>query len=219
MPLSQPVQCPSCGTVRLTGTEPLDLCPACLLATALSMEDDPCPYQVLAPIGDDPSAVTYLAQALTRARGHVALKVLGPRDDVDDILSRYQRWKAPLTRLRHPGIARLLDVGLTEDGLLYVASEYVAGWPLTAIGSRASMGMDERAEIARQLTDAIAAAHAEGLAHLKLDASKVKISTADGLHATILGLGSSLIVDGSEAQREPDLAALVRLVRDLGIQP
>ena len=219
MPLSQPVQCPSCGTVRLTGMEPLDLCPACLLATALSMEDDPCPYQVLAPIGDDPSAVTYLAQALTRARGYVALKVLGPRDDVDDILSRYQRWKAPLTRLRHPGIARLLDVGLTEDGLLYVASEYVAGWPLTAIGSRASMGMDERAEIARQLTDAIAAAHAEGLAHLKLDASKVKISTADGLHATILGLGSSLIVDGSEAQREPDLAALVRLVHDLGIQP
>ena len=182
------------------------------------MDEEPCPYQVMAPMGEDSHGVTYLAQGLTRAHGYVALKIHGPRDDAEEVLSRYQRWKPALARVQHPSIGKLLDVGLTAEGRLYVASEYVAGWPLTALGSRASVGIDERAEIARQLTGAIDAAHAAGVVHLKLDASKVKISTANGPHAAILGLGSSLIVDGTEAQREPDLLALVRLIRDFGIE-
>ena len=68
MTVSQTMQCPRCGTVRAAQAAPLDLCPACLLATALSMDDEPCPYQVLAPIGEGSSGVTYLAQALTGAR-------------------------------------------------------------------------------------------------------------------------------------------------------
>lgn len=182
------------------------------------MDDESCPYQVLAPIGENSSGVTYLAQALAGARGYVTLKVLGPRDDVDGVLSRYQRWKPALARIRHPSVGKLLDVGLTVERLLYVASEYVAGWPLTALGSRASMGMDERGEIARQLTGAIDAAHAVGVVHLKLDASKVKISTANGLHATILGLGSSLIVDGANGRPDVDRLALARIIRELGIK-
>ena len=183
------------------------------------MDDEPCPYRVLAPIAEGSSGVTYLAQALTGARGYVALKVLGPRDDVDAVLSRYQHWKPALARIQHPSVGKLLDVGPTAEGLLYIASEYVAGWPLTALGSRASMGMDERVEMARQLTGAIDAAHAAGVVHLKLDTSKVKISTANGPHATILGLGSNLIVDGADGRPDVDRLALARIIRELGVEP
>jgi serine/threonine protein kinase len=205
--------------VRAVPTARLDLCPACLLTTALSMDEEPCPYQVLSPIGAGSNGVSYLAQALTGARGYVALKVLGPRDDVDSVLSRYQRWKPALACVRHASVGRLLDVGLTAEGLLYVAREYVAGWPLTALGWRASTGTDERAEIARQLTGGIEAIHAAGLVHLRLDTSKVKISTSNGPHATILGLGSSLIVDGASGPPEVDRAALARIIRELGAEP
>ena len=88
------MQCPRCGTVRAAHAAPLDLCPACLLATALSMDDEPCPYQVLAPIGEGASGVTYLAQALTGMGGYVALKILGRARTLDAVLSRYQEWKA-----------------------------------------------------------------------------------------------------------------------------
>jgi hypothetical protein len=54
--------------------------------------------------------------------------------------------------------------------------------------------------------------------HLKLDPSKVKISIANGARATILGFGSSLIVDGAVPRPEPDLRALLGLVRYLGIE-
>jgi hypothetical protein len=216
---SLPDSCPRCGTIRISAVAPFDLCPACLLTTALSIENDVCPYQVLTPIGESPGAVIYLAERSTPGRGYVALKVLHRRDDVDDILTRYQHWKDRLGGFHHPGVARLLDVGLNEDGRLYLASDYVAGWPLSAIASRPSVGIDERTEIVRQLTAAIAAIHAVGLAHLRLTAAKVKISTASGLRATVLGLGSSLVVDGAECRREPDLAAVADLTRILELEP
>ena len=218
MTVSEPLRCPRCGTVRAAQVVPLDLCPACLLATALSIDDEPCPYQVLAPIGEDSRGVTFLAQASTEARGYVALKVLSPRDDADAVLSRYRRWKPALTRVQHPSVGKLLDVGLTAEGRLYVASEYVAGWPLAALGSRASVGRPERVEIAKQLTDAIDAAHAAGVVHLKLDASKVKISMANGLQVTILGLGSSLVVDGADGPPDVDRRALSRIIHELGVE-
>jgi hypothetical protein len=182
------------------------------------MDNEPCPYRVTAPMSEDSHGVTYLAQPLTGARGYVAFKIHGLRDDVDAVLSRYQHWKPALARVQHPSVGKLLDVGLTAEGLLYVASEYVAGWPLTALGSRVSVGIGERLKMAHQLIGAIGAAHAVGVVHLKLDTSKVKISTANGPRATILGLGSGLIVDGAQARLEPDLLALLRLVRDLGIE-
>src|ERR1700730_1488667 len=117
MTVTDPSRCPRCATVRAAHTGSLDLCPVCLLTTALSMEDEPCPYQVIAPMGQDARGVTYLAQALTGARGYVALKVHGPRDDAEAVLSRYRRWKPAVERIQHPGIAKLLDIGLTPEGM------------------------------------------------------------------------------------------------------
>jgi serine/threonine protein kinase len=219
MTVFQTLQCPQCGTVRASHAAPLDLCPACLLATAMAIDDEPCPYQVLAPIGEGARGVTYLAQPLSGLGGYVALKILQSRDDVDAVLSRYQQWKDALARIHHPGIATLLDVGLTADGLLYVASAYVPGWPLTAVASHPSFGASERHEIASQLTAAIQSAHAEGVVHLELDASKVKISTASGTHSTILGFGASLVLDGGDGDREDDWRALATIIGQLGVDP
>jgi hypothetical protein len=115
------------------------------------MDDEPWPYQVTAPMGEDSRGVTYLAQRLTGAHEYVAIKIHAPRDDAGEILSRYQRWKPALSRVQHAGVGKLLDVGLTAEGRLYVASEYVAGWPLTALASRAPVGIDVRASMARQM--------------------------------------------------------------------
>jgi serine/threonine protein kinase len=210
--------CPGCGSLRVTAAAPLDLCPACLLATALAVDGEPCPYQVVTPIADDGAAVIYLAQGLT-VGGYVALKVLNPRTDIDEILTRYRGFRETLALVRHRGLARLLDVGVTEDGRLYLASEYVAGWPLSTIGSRPAIPIEDRTAIVRQLTEAIGAAHAAGVAHMKITADRVKISTAGGIRATILGLGSALIVDGLDSSVPPDLTALAAIGHDLGVEP
>src|SRR5262245_15515782 len=137
MTATDSIRCPRCGAARALVR---DLCPACLIATAVAMDDEPCPYQVMAPISEDTRGVTYLAQGLTGTRGYVALKVYGHRDDVDVVLSRYRSWKPALTGIDHPGVSKLLDVGLTAEGLLYIASGYVDGWPLTALNAHPSVG-------------------------------------------------------------------------------
>jgi hypothetical protein len=182
------------------------------------MDDDPCPYQAIVPFDEDPRGVTFLARALGGERGYVALKLHGPRDDAEAVLARYQQWKLTLDRVQHSSISRLVDVGLTAEGRLYLATQYVAGFPLAALGARASVGADARARMAHQLTDAMDAAHAAGLVHLKLAASKIKISTTNGPRATILGLGSSLIVDGATGDPALDRFALADIVRALAIE-
>ena len=211
------VRCPRCGTVQDRGAVRFDLCPACLLSTALTVEEDSCPYEIRTPIAEDADGTTYLAEAAFAAVGHVALKIYHPRRDASIVLARYQHWKPAIERVRDRSIARLLAVGLTTEDLLYVASEYVTGWPLSSIGLRAEAGMSERIEIARQLTSAIGAAHEAGVVHLKLDASRVRVSTLHGVRATILGLGTGLIVNGLTGGPDIDRAALEGLIRGLGV--
>src|SRR5260370_23735121 len=157
--------CPQCGTSLPTaGSSALDLCPACLLAAALSTAGAPCPYQIVGPIAESARGTTYLAQPSGRARGFVALKIFAPRDDVDDILARYERWKPALAKVRHSNVARVLDAGRTDEGLLYVASPFVAGWPLSSINGRPALGHDVRHEIPRQSATTVAADHDTRLA-------------------------------------------------------
>jgi hypothetical protein len=163
--------------------------------------------------------VTYLAQALTGSGGLVALELHGARDDVADVRARYRQWQPILDGIRHAGLARLLDVGATADGRLYVASEYVAGWPLSALRDDGTMGIDDRQELGHQITAAIDAAHAAGIVHLRLIPAKIKISTAHGPRATILGLGRSLIVDNAWGDPEVDRAALSAVLRLLDAEP
>jgi len=69
-----------------------------------------------------------------------------------------------------------------------------------------------------QLAEVIAKLHERGLAHLKLDASRVKIRVHDGVHATMIGLGTALIVDGLAANPQHDLDSMAALARALGVE-
>lgn len=210
------ILCPRCGGSRVTRAD--GLCSTCLLTTALAVDDGPCPYEVLAPIADGRDSVTYLAQGLRGPRAYVALKIHSARADVADAVSRYARLKPTIDRVPDSMAAKLIDVGRTPDGRLYLASQYIAGWPLSAIDAHVTPDDARRIDLARQLLDAVAAAHEAGLAHLALGPTKVKCSTAAGPRATILGLGSSLIIDGAAPSQEPDLTALANLLGTLGVE-
>ena len=215
MTAGESFRCPKCGVARQT-LGSADYCPACLLASALvSDEGESCPYQVLAPMAEDARGVTYLAQPLVSPRAHVALKVYARCDDVDGAIARYRRWRPALERLRHSSIGRVLQAGAAPDGCLYVATEYIPGRLLATPGVAAAIGADGRAAIARQLTEALGAAHAAGLVHLKLDPSKIKVSAAPAPRATILGLGVALVVDGADGDRDLDRRALAAILADL----
>ena len=212
------MHCPQCGAdLPSAGSSPLDLCPRCLLSAALTAGPDSCPYHIVAPIAESRTGTTYLAQPI-HGRGVVALKIFGDRDDADDVLARFARLKPAFARVNHPGIARLLDVGLTDGGLLYLAAHFVPGWQLNAIDDHKSISHDGRLEIARQLTSAVDAIHEAGLAHLAIDGSNIRVSTAGGIRATLIGFGARMIVEGAEPSRVQDRDALARLLAGIGVE-
>jgi hypothetical protein len=85
------------------------------------------------------------------------------------------------------------------------------------MASRLPLERAERAEIARQMTEAIGAAHAAGVVHLDLDGSKVRVSTAGGLRAWVTGFGVSVIVAGRVGSPDTDLLALDTVIRQLDL--
>lgn len=211
--------CPRCGTRRPPDAMWLDLCPACLLQAALSSEEEVCPYQVLAPMDEDARGTTYLAQALTRARGYVALKIYAAEVGADAALERYRQWRPALDACRHPHVRGLIDVGLTADRRLYAASEYIVGSTLPTLDRRLFSASDAgaRLHLAHQLVDAVDHIHAAGLAHLALEPTRVKIASANGPQSTIIGLGVRLVVDGAPPRLDQDLVALADLIRGLRV--
>ena len=208
------MRCPRCGSdVFPDDGSTLDLCPACLLSAALAGHPDPCPYRIVAPLAEGRGGTTYLAQR-RRGGGLAALKIFTRRSELDQILRRYERLKPAISRVRHAAVAPLLDAGTTDDDLLFVSSRFVPGWPLSAIDSH-GFGAEGRAEIARQLTAAVAAIHAAGLAHLAINAANVRISAGGVVRASLIGLGTRLIVDGLAPSPEADRFALDSVLRQL----
>jgi serine/threonine protein kinase/lipoprotein NlpI len=140
----------------------------------------------------------------------VALKVLPPQIAGEPAaLARLEREARAAARLSHPGIVTLFDV-FAEGAGAFLTMELVAGQPL-----RASMGgplpAARAVEIARQLADALAHAHAAGVVHRDLKPENVMVS-ADG-RVRILDFGLAVTSEASVSAGPDELATALRLTR------
>jgi serine/threonine-protein kinase len=156
------------------------------------------PYEVLREIGRGGMGVVYLARD-SKLERDAAIKAL-PADVTqdDERLSRFEREARLLATLHHPNIAAVY--GLEEvEGARYLALEYVEGEDLSVILSRGAIPVDEALSIARQIAEAIEAAHAKGVIHRDLKPGNVKI-TPDGTAKVLdFGLAKTMVDDPGTA--------------------
>src|SRR5688572_30031442 len=118
------------------------------------------PYEVLSRLGAGGMGEVYRARDAKLHR-EVAIKVL-PEDVAADAerLARFEREAQALAALNHPNIGAVYAV----EGLAIVM-ELVSGEDLSARISRGPIPLAEALPLARQLTDALAAAHDAGIVH------------------------------------------------------
>jgi hypothetical protein len=94
-----------------------------------------------------------------------------------DAISRFNREAANASRISHQHAAQVYDFGETEDGLIYLAMEYVEGEPLTDILARDGALPPERAgEIVRQTAEALSVAHDLGIVHRDLKPDNIMLA-------------------------------------------
>src|SRR5262249_36113305 len=109
----------------------------------------------------------------------IALKVLP--DDVAGDLSRRQRFEQEAraaSALNHPNILSIYDFA-SQNGVVYMVSELVDGESLREVIGRGPLNIRKLLDIALQLADGLAAAHAIGIVHRDLKPENVML-TRDG---------------------------------------
>src|SRR5207237_3130502 len=84
-----------------------------------------------------------------------------------------------LAGLEHSGIARLLDGGVTDDGLPFYVMEFVDGEPIDVYCDRRALGVEPRVALVRRVCAAVAHAHGRLVVHRDIKPSNVLVA-ADG---------------------------------------
>jgi|CXWL01.1.fsa_nt_gi Tol biopolymer transport system component len=160
------------------------------------------PYEIAALLGVGGMGEVYSARD-TRLRREVAIKVLPEADGSDlDRLARFAREAEILASLNHPNIAQVY--GLEESGgVRALVLEMVSGETLAERLERGAMPLAEVLNVARQVCDALDAAHEQGIIHRDLKPANIKITPAHTVKVLDFGLAKVLEPASPSVRRSP----------------
>ncbi len=161
------------------------------------------PYKLIREIGSGGMGTVYLAE---RADGlfeqRVALKVIRQTLFSTELRRRFESERQILARLQHPNIARLLDGGMTEEGLPYFTMEYVQGEPITDYCDRRQLSIQERLRLFRVVCSAVSYAHSNLVVHRDLKPANILVQEDGTVKLLDFGIAKLLDIDamgGAEA--------------------
>ena len=160
------------------------------------------PYEVLSAIGAGGMGEVYRARD-ARLNREVALKTLPGLFALDpDRLARFRREAQILASLSHPNIAAIY--GLEESkGVQALVLELVEGPTVDQCLASGAIPVDEALRIARQIADALDAAHEHGIVHRDLKPANVKVRADGTVKVLDFGIAKALSPDPTaEAARE-----------------
>jgi hypothetical protein len=160
------------------------------------------PYEIVSALGAGGMGEVYRARD-TKLNRDVALKVISDTFALDpDRLARFRREAQVLASLNHPHIAAIH--GFEDSGDTHaLVLELVEGETLADQIARGAIPLDEALPIARQIAEALEAAHDQGIIHRDLKPANIKI-TPDG-NVKVLDFGLAKLTEGGGPGRAGEL--------------
>ncbi|HEV7491854.1 MAG TPA: serine/threonine-protein kinase [Rhodanobacteraceae bacterium] len=163
------------------------------------------PFTLLDKLGEGGSSIVFRAEReQAGVRQTVALKLLRRGLYSTDEQRRFRSERLALSQLRHPGIARLIEGGVTDAGAPYIALELIDGESITAFVRNGRLDLRRRLSLFVDVCRAVEAAHRALIVHRDLKPSNVLV-TRDG-EVKLLDFGIAKLLDAdpeteSEATR------------------
>ena len=155
------------------------------------------PYEIQSPLGTGGMGEVYKAND-TRLNRVVAIKVLRGHMAADPQLrDRFDREAKAISSLNHPHICALYDIG-SQDGIDFLVMEDLDGETLSERMARDPLTVAESLQIARQIAEALEAAHETGIVHRDLKPANVTITHGDHVKVLDFGLAKMRASAGGE---------------------
>jgi eukaryotic-like serine/threonine-protein kinase len=155
------------------------------------------PYKLLEQIREGGMGLVYMAEQQRPVRRLVALKIIKPGMDSQQVIARFEAERQALAMMDHPNIAKVLDAGTVGDrrasvpacsgtsedayatGRPYFVMELVRGIPINEFCDQKRLNVRQRLELFIQVCQAVQHAHQRGIIHRDLKPSNVLVTMAD----------------------------------------
>src|ERR1700723_122065 len=135
-------------------------------------------YRILREIGQGGMAVVYLGERDDQNyRKQVAIKMVKPGIDTEQILHQFRNERQTLATLDHSNIVKLVDGGSSEDGSPYLVMEYVEGPPIDHYCDENKLSIDGRLRLFCEVCSAVQYAHEKLVIHRDLKPSNILIAS------------------------------------------
>jgi len=166
------------------------------------------PFEVVAPVGAGGMGEVYRARD-TNLHRDVALKILPESFAADaDRLARFKREAQVLASLNHPNIAAIHGLE-RSDGATALVMELVEGEDLSGIIARGPMPLEDALPIARQIIDALEAAHEQGIVHRDLKPANVKVRPDGTVKVLDFGLAKAIEPAGAASGNSASISPTI----------
>ena len=161
-------------------------------------------YRVVSLLGRGGMGEVYrAARADGQFEHEIALKLL--RQDSIEHLGLFVSERRILARLEHPGIARLYDAGVAEDGRPFMVMELVDGVPITEWCRVHRATLQQRLDLLVQVCQAVAYAHQNLVIHSDLKPANILVNCAGQVKLLDFGIAKLLSGPADEPTRNPPL--------------
>lgn len=194
--------------------EPFLKQPAAELAASLLASDDGAtgvphalperigPYRVISEAGRGGMGTVFLAERDDpQLRQRVAIKLVHGGTGTEPLVGRFLEERQILASLDHPHIARLLDGGITEEGLPWFALENVDGIPIDRYCAERQLRISERLDLFLRVCDAVQYAHRNLVVHRDLKPSNILVTDEGRVKLLDFGIAKLLAPDAEELTR------------------
>lgn len=138
-------------------------------------------YKLLELIGEGGFGTVWLAEQREPVRRRVAVKIIKPGMDSQQVVARFEAERQALAMMDHPNIATVLDGGTTDTGRPYFVMEYITGVSIIEYCDREKLDIAARLDLFTQACNAIQHAHQKGIIHRDIKPSNVMVSCHDGV--------------------------------------
>src|SRR6266566_3936057 len=172
-------------------------------------------YRVLEKLGEGGMGVVYLAEDTLLGR-RVAIKTIHSRAGAEDRLfrARFLREARAVSALSHPHIATIYDYGETEEGEPYIVMELIKGETLGELMLTDTLTISRAIEIIKQVGEALAEAHRQGIIHRDIKPTNVAINERGYVKVLDFGLAKQVALEAADITDPERQTLMVMHTRD-----